>query len=52
MQDSKLMKVPIPVGAKLFAKQCPKTQEEEEDCIMAIWLRASSLSGAILNGGG
>ena len=31
MQDSKLVKVPIPVGAKLSAEQCPKTQEEEED---------------------
>ena len=25
------MKVPIPLGVKLFAEQCPKTQEEEED---------------------
>ena len=31
MQDSKPMKVPIPVGVKLSAEQCPKTQEEEED---------------------
>ena len=31
MQDSKLVKVPIPVGVKLSIKQCPKTQEEEED---------------------
>ena len=30
MQDSKLMKVPIPVGVKLSAEQCPKTQEEED----------------------
>ena len=30
MQDSKLVKVPIPVGVKLFAEQCPKTQEKEE----------------------
>eukprot|EP00253_Pinus_taeda_P013864 PITA_13864 len=30
MQDSKLVKVPIPVGVKLYAEQCPKTQEEEE----------------------
>eukprot|EP00253_Pinus_taeda_P027670 PITA_27670 len=29
--DSKPVKVPIPVGVKLSAKQCPKTQEEEED---------------------
>ena len=25
------MNVPIPVGVKLSAEQCPKTQEEEED---------------------
>ena len=25
------MKVPIPVGVRLFVEQCPKTQEEEED---------------------
>jgi len=25
------VKVPIPVGASLYAEQCPKTQEEEED---------------------
>eukprot|EP00253_Pinus_taeda_P015630 PITA_15630 len=31
MQDSKPMKVPIPVGVRLSAEQCPKTQEEEED---------------------
>eukprot|EP00253_Pinus_taeda_P020158 PITA_20158 len=31
MQDSKLVKVPIPVGVRLSAEQCPKTQEEEED---------------------
>ena len=31
MQDSKPVKVPIHVGVKLFAEQCPKTQEEEED---------------------
>eukprot|EP00253_Pinus_taeda_P006518 PITA_06518 len=29
--DSKPAKVPIPVGVRLSAKQCPKTQEEEED---------------------
>eukprot|EP00253_Pinus_taeda_P008994 PITA_08994 len=29
--DSKLVKVPIPIGVKLFAEQCPKTKEEEED---------------------
>eukprot|EP00253_Pinus_taeda_P026861 PITA_26861 len=31
MQDTKPVKVPIPVGVKLSAEQCPKTQEEEED---------------------
>ena len=31
MQDSKLVNVLIPVGVKLSSKQCPKTQEEEED---------------------
>eukprot|EP00253_Pinus_taeda_P010297 PITA_10297 len=31
MQDSKLVKVPILVGVRLSAEQCPKTQEEEED---------------------
>ena len=30
MQDSKPVKVPIPVGVNLSTKQCPKTQEEEE----------------------
>eukprot|EP00253_Pinus_taeda_P024014 PITA_24014 len=29
--DSKPVKVPIPVGVRLSAEQCPKTQEEEED---------------------
>ena len=31
MQDSKLVKVLIPVGVRLSAEQCPKTQEEEDD---------------------
>jgi hypothetical protein len=31
MQECKLIKVPIPVGVKLSAYQCPKTHEEEED---------------------
>eukprot|EP00253_Pinus_taeda_P029318 PITA_29318 len=30
-QDSKLVKVHIPVDVKLSTEQCPKTQEEEED---------------------
>jgi len=29
MQDSKLVKVPIPVGVNLSFEQCLKTQEEE-----------------------
>eukprot|EP00253_Pinus_taeda_P007701 PITA_07701 len=28
--DSKPVKVPIPIGVKLYVEQCPKTQEEEE----------------------
>jgi hypothetical protein len=31
MQECKLIKVPIPVGVNLYADQCPKTEEEEED---------------------
>jgi hypothetical protein len=31
MHGSKPVKVPIPIGVKLSADQCPKTQEEEED---------------------
>jgi len=31
MQESKPVKVPIPIGVKLSVEQCPKTQEEEED---------------------
>src|SRR5271167_4009163 len=31
MQDSKPVKVPISIGVRLSAEQCPKTQEEEED---------------------
>jgi hypothetical protein len=31
MQKCKPVKVPIPVGVKLSADQCPKTHEEEED---------------------
>jgi hypothetical protein len=31
MQDCKLVKVPIPVGARLTVEQCPRTQEEMED---------------------
>eukprot|EP00253_Pinus_taeda_P001764 PITA_01764 len=31
MQDSKPVKVLVPVGVRLSTEQCPKTQEEEED---------------------
>eukprot|EP00253_Pinus_taeda_P016143 PITA_16143 len=31
LQDSKPVKVPIPVGVRLSTEQCPKTQEDEED---------------------
>jgi hypothetical protein len=31
MHGSKVVKVPIPIGVKLSADHCPKTQEEEED---------------------
>jgi hypothetical protein len=31
MHGSKPVKVPIPIGVKLSADQCPKTQEEEEN---------------------
>ena len=31
MQECKPVKVPILVGVKLLADQCPKTQEEEKD---------------------
>jgi hypothetical protein len=31
MQECKPVKVPIPVGVKLYVDQCPKTHEEEED---------------------
>ena len=31
MQDSKPVKVPIPVSVNISIEQCPKTQEEEED---------------------
>jgi hypothetical protein len=31
MHGSKPVKVPIPIGVKLSADQCPKTQKEEED---------------------
>ena len=30
MQDCKPVKVPIPIGTKLFVNQCPKSEEEIE----------------------
>ena len=33
MHESKPVKVPIPIGVKLYIEQCPKTQEEEEDML-------------------
>jgi hypothetical protein len=41
MHGSKPIKVPIPIGVKLSADQCPKTQEEEED--MSHVLHASAV---------
>eukprot|EP00253_Pinus_taeda_P026668 PITA_26668 len=41
--DSKPVKVPIPVGVKLYAEQCPKTHEEEEDMYHVPY--ASAVSG-------
>ena len=40
MQDSKSVKVPIPVGVRLSAEQCPTTQEEEEDMSRAPYASA------------
>eukprot|EP00253_Pinus_taeda_P036355 PITA_36355 len=40
MQDSKPVKVPIPVGVRLSAEQCPKTQEEEEDMFLVPYASA------------
>jgi len=40
MNDSKPVKVPIPVGVKLSAEQCSKTQEEEEDMSCAPYASA------------
>jgi hypothetical protein len=31
MQDCKLVKVPISVGARLIVEKCPRTHEEIED---------------------
>jgi len=40
MQNSKPVKVPIPIGVNLSAKHCPKTQEEEEDMSHVPYARA------------
>eukprot|EP00253_Pinus_taeda_P009653 PITA_09653 len=42
MHDSKPVKVLIPVRVKLSAKQCPKTQEEEEDMPYVPYASAAS----------
>eukprot|EP00253_Pinus_taeda_P031334 PITA_31334 len=43
--DSKLVKVPIPVGVKLAAEQCPKTQEEEDDMSRVPYASAVDCAG-------
>jgi hypothetical protein len=40
MHGSKSIKVPIPVGVNLFANQCPKTQEEEENMSHVLYASA------------
>ena len=40
MHRIKLVKVPIPIGVNLFADQCPKTQEEEEDMSHVLYASA------------
>eukprot|EP00253_Pinus_taeda_P035489 PITA_35489 len=48
-QDSKPVKLPIPVGVRLFVEQCPKTQEEEDDMFCGPYARAAgSLMYAIV----
>jgi hypothetical protein len=42
MHGSKLVKVPIPIGVKLSANQCPKIEEEEEE--MSHVMYASALA--------
>ena len=49
MQDSKPVKFHIPVGVKLFAEQCPKTQEEEEDIWEKRCKRKPMISFSILD---
>jgi phosphoribosyl-AMP cyclohydrolase len=40
MHGSKPVKVPIPIGVKLSADQCPKTHEEEEDMSHVLYASA------------
>jgi hypothetical protein len=40
MHGSKPVKFPIPIGVKLSADQCPKTQEEEEDMSHVLYASA------------
>jgi hypothetical protein len=40
MHGSKPVKVPIPIGVKLSANQCPKTHEEEEDMSHVLYASA------------
>jgi hypothetical protein len=40
MHGSKPVKVPIPIGVKLFVDKCPKTQEEEEDVSHVLYASA------------
>eukprot|EP00253_Pinus_taeda_P002177 PITA_02177 len=41
--DSKPVKIPIPVGVRLYVEQCPKTQEEEEDMSYVPYASAVSI---------
>jgi hypothetical protein len=34
MQECKPIKVPIPVGVKLYVDQCPKTKKSRRTCLM------------------
>jgi hypothetical protein len=40
MNGSKSIKVPLPIGVKLCANQCPKTQEEEKDMSHVLYANA------------
>jgi hypothetical protein len=45
MQECKPVRVPIPLGVKLFGDQCPKTQEEEEDMSYVLY---ASMIGSLM----